>query len=305
MKKIISLLLCVTMLMMCTISAGATEISSDIVKEKKSLRQYCIENNLSAKVTGISRADREDQKQEIYQSFFCGEMDVDTAVEELEKLGVYALQSTITAYKANENKRTRTSSPTALSDNPVTVYYDTISDTWELGAGIWWNDDSWREHVTFPLIPMTGINTSVGGFDGLGIVLYDASGTYEGCTLEDTWLYVATGDRIRSNTSHTPTGNIGARHGVFHEFQDYVFLAELAQPFQYYYFGKHMAVFAKYSSEFENYHGYARLQYVHTWESSYINSIGVNIGNESAGFSIGITNQDYSFTTLGSSETYF
>lgn len=238
---------------------------------------------------------------------FADEMDIDSAVEQLEEIGIYALQSSIDEYKSIKAAR---SSPTVLSYNNVTVYYDYESDTWILGGGVWWTDGSWIDDVSYSLLPAVGDEYAVGGLDGVGITLYDQSGSFAGCTLKNTWLYVSAGGGELSTTSYSPTGSIDSRYGVFHEFQDYAKLMEL-DLFEgtYLYYGKHMSVFAEYSSEFENYHGRARLQYVHTWKKTSISSVGVTISGStssaSAGFTIGFTSNENNFSTFCPGETLF
>jgi hypothetical protein len=285
----------------------------DVVEEKRALRESCIANEAYKKVPKMSENERNTKKQEIYTSFFSGEMDVDIAVAELEELGVYALKSSIDSYKQflTTPIASRASS-NSLEYNNVTIYYDSVDDTWELGAGVWWSDDSWMNDIPNVWFPIVGSRYEIGGQDGVGISLYDLSGSFVGCTLEDTWLYVSAGGGYLSTTSHSPTGNIDSRYGVFHEFQDYAELASINASTgigTYLYYGKHMSVFAKYSSEFENFHGRARLCYAHTWDEGYISSFGVNfeVGDDSigAGFDIGFNNDTQGFDTCSPGETLF
>lgn len=335
MKKVISLVLCAVLIVISSGSVNAVDISKseidvvpekrglqascivnsdisnsdiDVVSEKRELRASCIANDVRSKVQTMEPQEREAKKQDIYTTFFSGEMDVDIAVSKLEELGVYALQSSIDEYKrVRDEQRT---SPTVLSYNNVVVYYDSWDDTWELGAGVWWSDNSWIADVPVPLIPSVGRVCNVGGLNGVGITLYDLSGSFAGCALEDTWLFVSAGEGKLSTTTHSPTGNVDSRYGVFHQFQDYAQVVDAsAFTSTYIYYGKHMSVFAKYNSEFENFHGRARLQYVHTWNQTSISSVKVNFGGGSdsveAGFEIGFTEKTHQFETFSPRETLF
>lgn len=311
MKKVVSLLMCVIIMIMSTLSVNAADISKsnvDVVSEKKELRASCIANNERAKVQTMDPQEREEKIHDIFTTFFSGEMDVDIAVSRLEELGVYALQSTIDEYR--RVREAQRSSPTVMNYNNVTVFYDVYDDTWRLGAGVWWSDNSWLDDVPYALFPSVGSVFEVGGLDGLGITLYDLSGSFAGCTLVDTWLFVTAGGGNLSTTTHSPTGNIDSKYGVFHQFQDYAQIVEMnGLTATYMYYGKHMSVFARYSSEFENFHGRARLQYVHTWNNTSISSVGVNFeaGADSvgAGFEIGFTKQTNKFETFCPGETLF
>jgi hypothetical protein len=311
MKKLFSLVLSVILLLAGITTIHATAIENDIVAEKKALRASCLAQNARSLVQSMSPDDRNEKKQDIYTAFFSGEMDVDTAVEKLEKLGVYALPSSIEAYKAEKKAELTTySSPTALEYNNVTIYYDSYDDTWELGAGVWWTNDSWLDDVPYSFLPYVGQEYEVGGLDGVGITLYGTSGSFKGCVLEDTWLYVSAGGGNLATTSHSPTGNIDSKYGVFHEFQDYAQLVSLSGASgTYIYYGKHISVFAKYNSNFESYNGRARLQYVHTWEDTSIASVGVNFegsnNSVAAGFEIEFTTEKNKFNTLSPGETAF
>ncbi len=314
-KKYICILLSIAMIFSVSFTIGASAKSlqtNSIVAEKRALRDFCLENNIKERVLSMDAEKRNNQKYEIYSKFFSGEMDVDLALAELEKLGIYALESSVEEYKKTKKEEQVRSSPTALSYNNVIILYEPSDDTWELGAGVWWSDNSWVNDVTPPYFPSVGQNYNVGGLNGVGISLYDLSGSFSGCALLDTWLYVSAGNGNLTKTTHSPTGNIDSRYGVFHQFQDYAQVTNynaLTNMVTYRYHGKHISVFAKYNGNFVNFNGRARLQYAHTWDQTSISSVGVNLqagtNTVGVGFNIAFSNQGRQFTTLSPGETLF
>ncbi|MBQ4044163.1 MAG: hypothetical protein IJD06_09225 [Clostridia bacterium] len=286
-----------------------------LILEKNALRNYCIENNVAVSFASMDQEVRKSTKETIYNKVFAGEMDIDNGLNLLEDLGVFPVESTIMSLTTSANVR---SSPTAIASNNVAIFYDSVNDTWELGAGVWWDNNDYVNDYPPIIIPRIGDTYNVGGYDGLGIALYDTYGDYTTCTLEDTWLYVSAGSHGISSTSRAPTGSIQARYGVFHQFQDYVQIVEgddsvvneygESVSMEKVYFGKHMSVFAVYSGEFANYHGKATFQYVHTWNETQISSVtvGLTVSGTPAGvFSIAFTSNAYQFDTHGYSETIF
>ena len=277
-----------------------------VVSEKKALRAKCIENNVAEKFAELDMEKRKIQKEEIYKKLFAGELSVEKATLQLESLGVFPLESSIKQSVDSEAQTVQLSSFQSITFNDIYVYYDSVLDVWELGGGVYWNDSSWLDDVPYALFPYEGMNLDVGGYDGVGISLTQTSGTYN-CYLVDTWLYVNEGGGAFDTTTHVPMGGINARYGVFHQFQDYAHLAEL-NGFNgtYVYYGKHMSIFAQYSSNFENYHGTARLEYVHTWDETTISSVGISSSiSDPLGFSVEFSSSNNYFHIASPSETYF
>ena len=318
MKKITAFILCFAILFISTFSVGAVGLSdsiaaANVVAEKRALRDACIAKGTSLKLKEMDKDELSEKRQEVFNSLFSGETDIDTAVDELEELGLYPLESSVDAYKKYQAEQNMNrSSSTSLLYNNVIVSYDSTDGTWVLGGGVWWGNDSWVYDIPYMLFPSIGASYTVGGQDGVGIALYDLSGSYSNCWLVDTWLYVSAGNGYLATTSHSPTGNFDARYGVFHEFQDYALLIDfnyLTAQSTYLYYGQHMSVFAKYSSEFVNFHGRARLNYAHTWNNSSISSVGVNVDASgtafSGGFNISFANNQYGFQTISPGETLF
>ncbi len=213
-------------------------------EEKIALRKACFTENPPE----FDDHDRESEKQTIYTALLFGQTDTDTAVAQLKNLGVYALASSVEAFRAAELP------PSAnLRHGSVLIFYDAYRDTWDVGAGVHWTSE----------IPYGFDNKTF--FDwrrlGMGVTFSDFSGSYEGCALRNTWLYVSTGEDVRTQVSYSPAWIADSKYGFYHEFSDDIVFDGLPLFSKPYYYGNCVAVFGVYSAEFENFGSSAEIVY--------------------------------------------
>ncbi len=213
-------------------------------EEKIALRKACFTENPPE----FDHHERENEKQRIYTSLLFGKTDTDTAVAQLKQLGVHALASSVESFRAVALPSTAN-----LRHGTVLIFYDAYLDSWDIGAGIHWISD----------IPY-GFNDDV-FFDwlrvGMGVTFSDGFGSYEGCTLKKTWLYVSTGDEVETTVSYSPTWIVDSKYGYYHEFSDNIVFNGLPLFSKPYYYGNYVAVFGRYSAEFENFGSSAEIVY--------------------------------------------
>ena len=329
--KIMSILICIS-LPMCTETVLTDEIAVDntvmltademaVVAEKKELRAAHLHEDIQSALTkqGITAAERKTKVDELYialTSKVNSAKEQSDIVKQLEDLGVYVLESSLTSATSHPNKAMSVRSSTQyLEWRSVVVSYDSLNDTWILGAGGNWNaENEWvndipQNDISFPSV---GTEVDIGGLDGIGIKLYntfcDDNHTYYPTVLVDSYAYISDGLGNYEYTI-TPTAGIDPADGVFFPYQDYATCTETGINAsgiysQWTYYGRNFSVFAEYSSEFEYYHGYASINYVHTWNNTGIRIADAEISTNPK-FSIEFYNDGDDFSVTSNSNTIF
>ncbi len=96
------------------------------------------------------------------------------------------------------------------------------------------------------------------------------------------------------------------RKGAFFEYQDKAVVTATTGFFSSYkYIGKHFAAMVIYDSNFANFNGYARTNYIHTWSNAQIENVSFGANGDSPTFQVTIANSSKSFNCFSTSETRF
>lgn len=269
---------CILLLaILCVINVSAEEEIS--VNAKMELQMQHADEyiaDLEHTEAGVKRTER---IVEVMGKIQAGAVDADEAYTELEEMGVYRLDT-------EEESVMPLSSPADVVINRVAIVYDAAQAQWVVsGGGYWVNDAAWKAEKILR------------GYDGIGVKLYNTSGTYNTRVLYSSVYYSDGGSNERRHNN--PSVSDG-RQGVFFQYEDAKITGGLFGSNDTY-LGKHFSATSVYDNNFSNFHGYARTQYTHTWSNSVINSISIGVDS----FGIGVTDVSNSFTCFSSGETHF
>lgn len=255
-------------------AADDSAINSKVQLQEQHETEY--DSTLEGTDKGLLRTDTITK---ILEKAQAGIIDFETAYAELEKMGVYAIDN------GESEEVMPLSSPAAVTINRVSVVYDAAQAQWVVSGGGYWNNDAaWKA------------DSSMSGYDGIGIKFYNTSGVYNSRVLYSS-VYYSDGGSNEARHSNPNVSN--GKEGTYFEYEDRYISGGLFGSDSY--LGKHFSATIVYDKNFSNYHGYARAQYTHTWGSAVITSVGV--GTDS--FQIGISNVQNSFTCFSSGETVF
>lgn len=270
-----------------TVAGAAAEPASPIVQAKRALAaRYADEYNPAFARTAEGQA-QNDRAEELFAQMVCGLVDEDAALEQLEDWGLHKLDMEVVQDPATRSQ------PSNVTLNNAAIMYNGGTGQWWVGGGGYWNSDAaWYADSNG-----TG---NVGGYDGIGVKLYNTSGTYNTQVIE-SYAYISNGMGF-SGYVYNPSISDG-RQGAFFEYQD-----ETAYHPDGYnsrcYMGRHFSCTIKYNSNFTNFNGYARTAYAHTWSSADISSIGFGLSS-SPNFSISFSSSSDKFTCYSTGETRF
>lgn len=286
MKKLLSLVLAVLLILptLGNIAYAQSGSLSEIVDAKQALAALHSDKYIENYNNTAGAAQRNTTVAELVSKMQCGEVDKETALNTLEKIGVYELDT--------EVAETSVSVMSVASDitlNAATVLYDSYCDQWIVSCGGYWNNEAWATETG------SGYLGNVGGCDAIGLSIYSTSGTYN-TKIVDSYAYYSDGDETSSYV-YSPSLSSGTNGSIF-EYQDNIHYSNSNRR----YIGKHFAVVVNYDSSFENFHGYVRGYYAHTWSTAYISSIAFGTGGT---YIVTIQNSAYSFKCQSSSETRF
>lgn len=293
MRKIISILVTLTIFLLSVPTVFGTQIGmSDTVKAKHEFADsYAYEY-----VPGYDKTSENElriqQINELQIKISTGEIEKEKGYALLEQLGVHRFeteQMSSVAVAANPQS-------SDVTIDAVVITYDGPTAQWTLTGCGRWNNRNWRNTVNFPSIPREGNSVSVGGNDGIGLILYNTSGTYN-TTMIRSYLYA---DTIITSPSYK-----NGQKGVFFQFRDYASYISLngALP-NWEYSCRSFVISATYDSHFSDYDGYAQVQYTHTWGNCSV--LGVNgLTFDGSGFALNLSNNVQTFTCYSSGDTRF
>ena len=299
-KKVVSLLLVMVMsTMMFNLQGRASnnEEISDLVEAKRELVAAHSDNYIEGYSETAEGQERSNYVTQLINKMQAGVVDEAEAKAALEALGVYKLE--VESAENNVNLRASQSGDVPL--NNVTTFYDSTANEWYLAGGGTWGT-GWLNDVPLISLPIVGSMHNIGGNDGVGIKIYNTSGTYN-TYVKRSQLYYSDGTNDYYN--YNPTIYDG-QQGAYFQFQDKVVVESVDYPSVYYrYIGKHFAVTIVYDGNFTNFHGYARTQYNHTWSSAQITAVNFGVDGDKVKFSVGIQNSTHSFECFSNGELKF
>lgn len=243
--------------------AAQSNIEPEIVSAKQALAH----NHAQEYRENYSLTDEAKEREKNIVDLVCkmqaNVIDKSIACSELESIGVYELKAPVTK---NEAAIPYSTEPSNVKINDVTVLFDSYNNQWLVCGGGYWPDDSkWIKDVPTNFWPSVGQQLNVGGYDGIGVKLYNTSGTYN-TRVKRSYAYYSDGDNDYYN--YNPMICEG-RKGAFFEYQDKAVVTATTGFFSSYkYIGKHFAAMVIYDSNFANFNGYARTNYIHTWSNA-------------------------------------
>ena len=301
-KKIFAVVLCISILSSLALPTFAAQ--SNIEPEIVSAKQALAHNHAQEYRENYSLTDEAKEREKNIVDLVCkmqaNVIDKSIACSELESIGVYELKAPVTK---NEAAIPYSTEPSNVKINDVTVLFDSYNNQWLVCGGGYWPDDSkWIKDVPTNFWPSVGQQLNVGGYDGIGVKLYNTSGTYN-TRVKRSYAYYSDGDNDYYN--YNPMICEG-RKGAFFEYQDKAVVTATTGFFSSYkYIGKHFAAMVIYDSNFANFNGYARTNYIHTWSNAQIENVSFGANGDSPTFQVTIANSSKSFTCFSTSETRF
>ncbi len=195
------------------------------------------------------------------------------------------------------------SEPSDISVSGVVTVYDDNTGNWSLVAGGTWNnldaiyDDAgfWIWHV--------GRKKDIGGYDAIGIVIYDTSGITP--ELLSSWGEINNGEGESKKLSTASAYD--TKRGVGFEFQDYITVTKAINTteYEFNYMGAGYSAAMRFDSSFTNWNGTSRGFYAHTWDETTIDSIGFNAGQGTFGLDVSWSTTSDHFLGFSTMDTKF
>lgn len=192
--------------------------------------------------------------------------------EELNNAGIYIYSSATSYFNIQGNERT--SEPSDVIMNTCEILHNTTKNQWEIRfVGTWESISPISDEVHVWFNPTVGATMHVGGYDAVGIVLYDTSGNSP--TKLDSSATLRSSDGVTSSTNTNPD-TADDSYGVGFSIQDYIICRSKSSPFTYTwdYVGATFEAKMVFDASFANYHGKAKGHYTHTWKSASVTSVG-------------------------------
>lgn len=206
---------------------------------------------------------RSDKALELITKISAGEINENEGISELETMGMYTLE---TETIPTMGKMASTPSYNDMFVNNVLVVFDSYNNEWIVSGGGYWSNCVYENNV------YTSSPQSIGGADGVGVRIYNTSGTYNSKILRSLVYASDGGSRTYNGTSPT---KISGTEGVYFYFQDSVLgYYNGGKWLNSTYLGKHFSCAIVYDSNFKNFHGYAIAEYTHTFSSARITGVG-------------------------------
>lgn len=279
------------------VSAFCEEISSEYVDAKRALVEKYADNYIEGYSETAEGKERSAYISQLINKMQAGIIEEEKTKNELESMGVYKLECEYVENSSN----IRSSEEADVPLSNVTTFYDSTANEWYLAGGGTWGS-GWLEDIPAISSPIVGSMTNIGGKDGVGIKLYNTSGTYN-TYVKRSQLYYS--DGVDDYYNYNPTLYDG-QQGTYFEFQDKVVVESVQYPtVNYRYIGKHFSVTIVYDGNFTNFHGYARTQYVHTWSSAQITEVSFGINGDATKFNITVAPEVKSFQCYSTGELRF
>lgn len=220
--------------------------------------------------------------------------EITDANEELSSLGFYV-------YSYEEPGISPMSDGGDIGLNSAIVMYDSYNNQWIVCGGGSWSTTNWLNDSPLSAywgMPWAGSTQDLGGYDGVGVALYNTSGPAP--TLVRSYAYVHDGTG-NEKYFYNPM-NLDTSRGVFFDYQDYIRVKDSYIVWaNLTYMGYGFSALAVYTSSFANYHGRARTYYAHTWGSTNVTGVGVT----TSGFNVSFSHNTNRFVIYQTGETVF
>ncbi|WP_186333792.1 hypothetical protein [Paenibacillus xylanexedens] len=223
--------------------------------------------------------------------------DEEEITDVMESLGVYKLE--IPKEYNDEFLGALAIDNSNITMTKPNIYYDSNSKEWVVVGGGYWKNDNWIEHnpLVWPGIGRVGETYNVGGVEGFGVGYTSMGDTYKS-KINSVYGYISDGNGNEVTTSNRSDGD-GSK-GFGFQIQDKIRVKKtwpgITPTTEYFsYIGKHFAGLARYSSDFSSSTGVATTYYVHTWNSTSIDSVKFGVSSKTAGVDVSYKNAGSSF----------
>jgi len=285
MRKILSLILSIVLLVGMTIPVSASEISAPTIESTsvyldadskiEFAKQMDARYSADLKDGKIKKGTIEEIEKLMMQSTFASGNERESINKELAAYGVYEfntskIPTTITPYSGTND---------VILQTPI-IFYETWEKTWTVTCGGNWKNNNWAEQI------WAG---NVGEPDAFGVGYTNTSNPYSSYVIRSS-AYITDQDNNRTvSTSYRSDGD-GSK-GFGFRLQDYIH----ANPNDSSYVGYKWYGSCTYDSKFGTYNGVATAYYIHTWSSAHITSLTFGVEGKTAGLSVSIDNMQKSF----------
>lgn len=300
MKKILACFMVAMLIAFCTYDtyaqASPTKEEMDIVDAKRSLVEEHSDEYIAGLSDTVEGQERSARIAELINKMQTNIVEEQKACDELEEFGVYKLDM---ESEQNEVSLLKTEAADVIL-NKVTFFYDSSANEWYVCGGGYWGNNDWVSEIP-SVVPLVGEQFPIGGYDALGVKLYNTSGVYN-TYIKRSYLYYSDGvDDFQNNNPCT----IDGRYGACFEFQDYALCVSSGIIANFRYVGKHFAVTLVYDGNFSNYNGYASTYYTHTWAETGVTGATIGlIGDPSFNMEYTV-NKDNKFNSCATGESTF
>lgn len=200
----------------------------------------------------------------------------------------------------NEYQVSPLSEPADVTVNAVICSYNDNTGDWSLVGGGHWNNVGVIWEDTDEIASYVGQEIEIGGFDAMGILIVNNSGTVP--TLKASFGQITNGAGNVTTTIDNPS-TYDTSKGIGYLYQDY--LTVINSSLQAYYTGYGFAAVMRFDSSFVNWNGTARAFYYHTWDETSITGLGFSVGVTEVGVDVSWANEGHSFPMFSRSDTTF
>jgi len=211
----------------------------------------------------------------------------------LVDLGVYRLEVPETDDTAYAQ-----STSTDVSLATPRIYFDSMTQEWEVSTSGYWKNTNWQEGLWF--FGFEGETCKVGNTDGIGITYYNTSGTYN-ASVTSSWAYIQTAGGSQYVQTFNPSNGDG-KLGVEFELQDYA-INHTSSANEY--CGQEFGCYIWYSSGWSTFNGYARTLYAHTYKSCTIQGVSFGVSGKQFGCDIQLSSTTEGFKCYNTADARF
>lgn len=209
-------------------------------------------------------------------------------LRELEQYGVFKYETRNESASDETNSR---SSSSAVRVYAPSIFYTSSNNTWTITTSGMWVNNTWAEQVG---------PGNVGGADAFGVGFTNVSGT-SNTHITSSYAYIA--DQNSNTAAPTYSRSDGeAQKGFGFRLQDYIYLESPTSDALY--MGYRWYGRCVYASGFEYLNGIATSYYIHSWAQATIRSLTFGAQGQTAGISLEIDYQQYSFPAYSNDKIF-
>lgn len=293
MKKVISIVLTLVLLLSMSVSAVAAENSFDSEVDTVSIYLNSTEKMSFANKMDAIYADalsngeiKSGTREELdtlmeKATFATTEVEKENIRQELAQYGVYMYDSPVIA-------QPRSGTGDVTMATPI-VFYESWEKTWTVTCGGNWKNTNWAEQI------LVG---DVGGDEAFGVGYTNSSNTYKSSVVRASAYITDSANNKMVSTSNRSDGD-GSK-GFGFRLQDYIYNTSTTSE----YVGYKWYGTCTYDADFGTYNGVATAYYVHTYSKAEISGVSFGIEGKTAGVSVDISSKSYSFTAYSNDKTF-